>query len=97
MRRHKEIEDISDEIRRGTEHRHLTYKRNKSRMDIEESINTINGGINKKESIRRKYSMRKQKKKHHRHHHFQHFKKPKRILMTTTIESFSFIKKAKKY
>jgi hypothetical protein len=91
--RHKEIEDVSDEIKKGKERRHLTYKTNKINIDIDDKI----GSINKKESIRRKYSMRKQKKKHHRHHHFQHFKKPKRILMTTTIESFSFIKKAKKY
>lgn len=97
VRRHKEIEDISDEIRRGTEHRHLTYKRDKTKTDIEERINTITTTRNKKESIRRKYSLRKQKKKHHRHHHFQHFKKPKRILMTSTIESFSLIKKANKY
>ena len=97
VRRHKEIEDISDEIRRGTEHRHLTYKSDKNKTNIEEQINMMNGIINRKESIRRKYSLRKQKKKHHRHHHFQHFKKPKRILMTTTIESFSLIKKANKY
>jgi hypothetical protein len=91
--RHKEIEDVSDEIKKGKERRHLTYKTNKINIDIDDKI----GSINKKESIRRKYSMRKQKKKHHRHHHFQHFKKPKRILMTTTIESFSLIKKANKY
>ena len=93
VRRHKEIEDISDEIRKGTEHRHLTYKSNKIKIDIEDKM----GNLNKKESIRRKYSLRKQKKKHHRHHHFQHFKRPKRILMSTTIESFSLIKKPNKY
>ena len=91
--RHKEIEDVSDEIKKGKERRHLTYKTNKINIDIDDKI----GSINKKESIRRKYSMRKQKKKHHRHHHFQHFKRPKRILMSTTIESFSLIKKPNKY
>lgn len=68
--------------------RFLNYSRSKSNKKIEkkDTLSEVEGL--KKSKSWRKF---KNKKHYHRHHHFQHFKKPKRIIAVSKLDSFSII------
>ena len=89
VQRHKEIQELSDEEIRNTQHRHLTYRKDLNNINKDVEINLSR--FNENEDVKRSFSFKKNKKKHHRHHHYQHYKKPERIIMSSSIETFSII------
>ena len=69
--------------------RYSNYRnRNKSYKRIEKNQTEKDDESKKKSRSAKKMIKRR---RHHRHHHFQHFKKPKRILDISKLDSFSII------
>ena len=85
-KRHGKYEIIKNPDERSV-NRYLNYRsRSKSnnKSGKKEKIETL-----KKSSSAKKLNNRR--RNHHRHHHFQHFKKPKRIINISKLDSFSII------
>ena len=83
--RHELTKDPEDRsVNRYLKYRSRSKSNNKSgKKEKNESL--------KKSSSAKKMKIKNRRRHHHRHHHFQHFKKPKRVINISKLDSFSII------
>jgi hypothetical protein len=83
--RHELTKDPEDRsVNRYLKYRSISKSNNKSGK--KEKNETL-----KKSSSAKKMKIKNRRRHHHRHHHFQHYKKPKRVINISKLDSFSII------